>query len=192
MPEDPLGAGPRDGAPVLTSALPTGLVALASTLVVAGLAVTAVGAPEPASPAAGAGGERWVWPVAPPRVVRGFDAVGRYEAGHRGVDLAAAPGAPVVAVAAGSVTFAGQVAGRPVVVVAHAGGLRSTYEPVSADVVAGEAVRGGQRVGTLAAPAHCAGATSCLHLGLRAGEDYLDPLGWLRAAAPVLLPLGRP
>lgn len=180
---------------MLTSALPTGLLVLA----VAGATVTAA-APPRAVPArtavATATGtvavpaDRWVWPVRPPRVVRGFEAVGRYEAGHRGVDLAAAPGAAVVAVAAGTVTFAGPVAGRPVVVVAHADGLRTTYEPVTAVVAAGDAVRGGQRIGVLAGPAHCGG--SCLHLGLRVGEDYLDPLGRLRAAAPVLLPLGRP
>ena len=56
--------------PVLTSALPTALVALASTLAVAA-------APPTSAP-------RWVWPVEPPRVVRGFDDVGPYEAGHRG------------------------------------------------------------------------------------------------------------
>nr|WP_276612084.1 M23 family metallopeptidase [Kineococcus vitellinus] len=123
--------------------------------------------------------------------MRGYDEVGRYAAGHRGADLAAAPGQPVLAVAAGSVAFAGPVAGRGVVVVAHADGSRTTYEPVVASVAAGQAV---QRSGVLgavaAAPAHC--ALPCLHLGLRRGEAYLDPLARLRGGAPVLLPLGRP
>ena len=132
-----------------------------------------------------------MWPVEPPRVLRGFDDVGRYEAGHRGVDLAADPGSAVVAVAPGSVTFAGPVAGREVVVVLHPDGSRTTYEPLDPGVVAGERVVGGQRLGSLAAaPAHC--PASCLHLGLRVGATYLDPSGRLRAAAPALLPLGRP
>jgi murein DD-endopeptidase MepM/ murein hydrolase activator NlpD len=123
-------------------------------------------------------------------VLRGFDDVGRYEAGHRGVDLATTAGAPVVAVAAGSVTFAGPVAGRPVVVVLHPDGLRTTYEPVDPAVTAGADVQPGQQLGTVSTPAHC--AADCLHLGLRDGDVYLDPLPHLRAAAPVLLPLGRP
>ncbi|GAB3459323.1 hypothetical protein GCM10027519_18930 [Kineococcus endophyticus] len=133
----------------------------------------------------------WTWPVDPHRVVRTFDDVGRYEAGHRGVDLAAAPGATVVAVAAGEVSFAGAVAGRGVVVVAHPDGLRTTYEPVDAVVRPGQAVTAGTPLGTLAAlPLHCPAA--CLHLGLRRGETYLDPLSRLRETPPVLLPLGRP
>src|SRR5690349_17646532 len=46
-----------------------------------------------------------------------------YAAGHRGVDLAAGPSAVVGAAAAGTVRFAGAVAGRGVVVLAHADGI---------------------------------------------------------------------
>ena len=173
---------------MLTSALPTGLATLASAVVVAGLAVASAGGTAAPAPAA-APGARWVWPVDPPRVVRGFDDVGRYAAGHRGVDLTAAVGAPVLAVSGGSVTFAGPVAGRGVIVVLHPDGLRTTYEPVQPDVAAGDAVAAGDRLGTLSRPRHC--TTDCLHLGLRDGDRYLDPLGRLRAAAPLLLPLGR-
>ena len=174
---------------MLPSALPTGLVAFASAVGVAGVVATTVRAPA-SPPTTRAVVGSWVWPVEPPRVLRGFEDVGRYEAGHRGVDLAASPGQPVVAVDGGTVTFAGPVAGREVVVVLHADGLRTTYEPLAPLVSSGDGVKAGQQLGTLSGPAHC--ATDCLHLGLRDGDRYLDPLGRLRAAAPVLLPLGRP
>ena len=74
-----------------------------------------------------------VWPLLPaPEVVAGFDPPAtRWGAGHRGVDLAGAPGQPVRAALAGTVTFAGSLAGRGVVVVDH-GATRTTYEPVDA------------------------------------------------------------
>ncbi|WP_432541271.1 murein hydrolase activator EnvC family protein [Kineococcus sp. SYSU DK002] len=175
---------------MLSSLLPTGVVALAAAGVAAATVAAPAPAPPPAPPPAAAGTPSWGWPVDPPRVLRGFEDVGRYEAGHRGVDLAADPGRAVVAVAAGTVSFAGPVAGRGVVVVLHPDGTRTTYEPLEAAVRPGEQVRAGEVLGALAAaPRHC--AVPCLHLGLRAGETYLDPLARLRAAAPVLLPLGR-
>lgn len=85
--------------------------------------------------------------------------------------------------------FAGLVAGRGVIVVAHPGGLRTSYEPVSNAAVVGALVRRGERIGVVAGVAgHCAPAT-CLHWGLRRGETYLDPLTLLRAVPPVLKPL---
>ncbi|MEZ0163887.1 murein hydrolase activator EnvC [Kineococcus sp. LSe6-4] len=174
----------------VTAALASVAVAgLAAALVVASPVPELVGPPGPVS-RTGTTAPTWTWPVDPHLVVRTFDDVGRYDAGHRGVDLAAAGGTPVVAVAAGQVTFAGPVAGRGVVVVAHPDGLRTTYEPVEAGVRAGQPVAAGALLGTVAAqPAHCPAA--CLHLGVRRGETYLDPLALLRAAPPVLLPLGR-
>lgn len=152
------------------------------------------GRSSPASTTSSSPAARWTWPLAPrPAVLRGFDDVGRYAPGHRGVDLAAAPGQAVLAAAAGTVVFAGAVAGRGVLVLEHADGLRSSYEPVVPGAPVGTAVRAGDVVATLAAsPAHC-GAVTCLHLGVRRGETYLDPLLLLLPAGPpVLLPLGRP
>lgn len=96
-------------------------------------------------------------------------------AGHRGVDLAGTVGDPVAAAAAGTVTYAGMLAGRGVVVVSH-GALRTTYEPITATVRVGQLVDAGSTIGHLQ-PGHasCAPA-SCLHWGLRRGEEYLDPL----------------
>ncbi|WP_443042301.1 murein hydrolase activator EnvC family protein [Streptomyces sp. B21-105] len=143
------------------------------------------------------------WPVGTrPPVVRGWESPATpYARGHRGVDLAAPPGAPVRAVAAGRVSFAGRVAGRGVVSVElTATGLpplRTTYEPVLASVREGDRVGPGQAVGTVEPTgSHC--ARTCVHWGLRRGETYLDPLSllppWLRrtAAARLLPVLGVP
>lgn len=119
------------------------------------------------------------WPVAGrPVVVRPFDPPDTvYGAGHRGVDLAAVPGQEVLAAAAGTVAFAGVVAGRGVVSVVHADGLRTTYEPVTAAVAAGTPVARGQVLGTLEAGHPGCGAPACLHWGVRRGaSEYLDPL----------------
>ncbi|SDB91039.1 Peptidase family M23 [Raineyella antarctica] len=94
--------------------------------------------------------------------------------GHRGVDLLAPAGTPVLAAATGTVTYAGMIAGRGVVVVTH-GALRSTYEPVQASVRVGQQVGAGEAIGVLQT-GHAGCVDSCLHWGLRRGEDYLDPM----------------
>jgi murein DD-endopeptidase MepM/ murein hydrolase activator NlpD len=131
------------------------------------------------------------WPLSPaPDVMRRF-AVGPHpwSPGHRGVDLGGAAGQHVLAAGAGIVTFAGVLAGRGVVAVAHPGGLRTTYEPVTAGVRVGEAVAVGDALGSLATGGHC--PTACLHWGALRGDVYIDPLSLLRPPAPpVLLPLG--
>jgi murein DD-endopeptidase MepM/ murein hydrolase activator NlpD len=125
-------------------------------------------------------GQVWVWPLyGAPVVVRGFDPpppLEPWRQGHRGVDLAAVAGAPVRSSGAGTIGFAGPLAGRGVVVVLHAGGLRTTYEPVLPTVRLGQLVAPGQAIGTLlAGGSHCP-PRSCLHWGLLRGTTYLDPL----------------
>jgi murein DD-endopeptidase MepM/ murein hydrolase activator NlpD len=134
----------------------------------------------------------WGAPLPDAAVTRPFDVLPhRYAAGHRGVDLAGTPGAAVLSAGAGVVAFAGMVAGRPVVSVDHAGGLRTTYEPVSPTVGAGQTVARGSPLGTLV-PGHAGCAVgACLHWGLRRGEDYLDPLSLLRVPRVRLLPWRR-
>jgi hypothetical protein len=113
---------------------------------------------------------------------------GPYAAGHRGVDLAGAAGAPVLSAADGVVAFAGMVAGRPVVSVDHRGGLRTTYEPVRGVVAAGRAVARGAPLGVLL-PGHAGcPVQACLHWGLRRGDVYLDPLSRLAPPRVRLLP----
>jgi murein DD-endopeptidase MepM/ murein hydrolase activator NlpD len=131
-----------------------------------------------------------VWPLSPATVVRSFDPPPRpWLAGHRGVDLAGTPGATVTAARAGTVAFAGVLAGRGVVSVAHAGGLRTTYEPVTPGVRAGDAVAAGAAIGTLTAGHPGCPATACLHWGLRRGDAYLDPLVLVGRGRVRLLPL---
>jgi murein DD-endopeptidase MepM/ murein hydrolase activator NlpD len=113
-----------------------------------------------------------------------------FGAGHRGVDLAGAPGSPVRAAGDGVVVFAGMVAGRPVVSLDHAGGLRTTYEPVTPAVGAGQHVARGSPIGVLTAGHAGCPVDACLHWGLRRGETYLDPLALLRPPRVRLLPIG--
>ncbi|RYU12351.1 murein hydrolase activator EnvC family protein [Nocardioides iriomotensis] len=132
-----------------------------------------------------------VWPLSPvPEVGERFDPPDtRWGAGHRGVDLRGTVGQPVRAALPGRITFAGSLAGRGVVVVDH-GATRTTYEPVDPSVSVGDAVRAGDRIGTLQlGGSHCFPA-ACLHWGLRAGEAYLDPLTLVGAGPVRLLPLG--
>jgi murein DD-endopeptidase MepM/ murein hydrolase activator NlpD len=160
-------------------------------LLVAGLCLAllapapALAEPSPTRPAAAFG-----WPLAgPPPVTRAFEPPARpFGPGHRGVDLAATPGASVLAAGDGVVAFAGMVAGRPVVSVDHPGGLRTTYEPVAPSVGAGQAVARGSAIGTLLAGHPGCPAAACLHWGVRRGETYLDPLALLRAVRIRLLP----
>jgi murein DD-endopeptidase MepM/ murein hydrolase activator NlpD len=105
------------------------------------------------------------------------------------VDLGGVGGQHVLAAGPGTVAFAGLVAGRGVVTVAHAGGLRTTYEPVTPEVKPGEAVAAGDQLGALATGSHC--TVTCLHWGALRGDVYVDPLTLLHPPAPpILLPLG--
>ena len=124
------------------------------------------------------------WPVTPPVVLRPFDPPAQpWLAGHRGVDLDSPPATIVRSAGVGTVLFAGRVAGRGVVSVSHAGGLRTTYEPVTATVVVGDVVATGDPLGRLE-PGHPG-----LHWGLRRGSLYLDPLALLGQGRVRLLPL---
>ncbi len=150
------------------------------------------------APSARADGERLNWPLRPrPAVLRVFDAPSpNWQRGHRGVDLAGVPGQVVYTGGPGTVVFAGQLAGRPVVSVAHPGGLRTSYEPVLASVRPGQLVDSGSALGELAAGHEGCPAPACLHWGAMwgpaANADYVDPLG-LVATTPIRLkPLHRP
>lgn len=134
-------------------------------------------------------GTEWRWPLRPaPEVLRGFDPPAHpWEAGHRGVDLAASPGQRVYAAGPGRVGFAHDLAGRGVVTVDH-GRLRTTYLPVRPSVRPGQVVRAGSRLGVVESVlGHC-GQSPCLHWGLREGVVYLDPLTLVGRAPVRLLP----
>ncbi|WP_350349670.1 M23 family metallopeptidase [Agromyces sp. G08B096] len=140
--------------------------------------------------AASAPSAAWEWPVAPPiRVVAPYrQPATPYAAGHRGIDVAASAGDPVVAAEAGVVSFAGQVAGREVVAIDHGGDVVSAVEPVLAVVAEGETVARGAPIGVVGAGGHCDGA--CVHFGVRVDGEYVSPFVFLGGVPrAVLLPL---
>lgn len=154
---------------------PVTTVLLAAALVTAGALLGA------APPAVAAERERpvpYLAPV-PGEVLRGFEAPGSpYGPGHRGVDLAARPGAAVRAAGPGVVVHAGQVAGTPWVSIDHPDGIRTAYGPLArVTVTSGRQVASGDALGTLAAGGHGHGDRDAgLHLSARRGGAYLDPL----------------
>jgi len=136
-------------------------------------------------------GGPYAWPVAGP-IVRPFDPPPRpWLPGHRGVDIEAPHGSLVRAAAGGVVWFAGMVASRSLVSIAHPNGTRTTYEPVRPLVSAGDSVSAGDVIGTLLS-GHAGCGNACLHWGLRQGETYLDPLSLLGVARVRLLPPSDP
>ncbi|WP_338751332.1 murein hydrolase activator EnvC family protein [Janibacter alittae] len=147
-----------------------------------------VGLPPPSPP-----GPTWQWPVGDgerPAVAASFDAPDeRWGPGHRGIDLRTAKGADVTAVADGVVSHRAVIAGRGTLSITHESGVRSTYEPVVSDLSVGDRVRRGQVVGHIGGGAsHCAPRT-CLHLGAKRADDYLDPLPYFGARRVILLPV---
>lgn len=106
--------------------------------------------------------------------------------GHRGVDLGLEHGAKVRAAADGVVVFAGVVVGVPTVSIEHAGGVRTTYQPVRANISKGDTVREGQVIGTLVRGREHDG----LHWGALVAKDtYIDPLTLLNTPVIRLKPI---
>jgi hypothetical protein len=177
------------------AAVAAALVVLPGVAAARALARTTAHASSPAAPASPRAMARaWVAPVDGP-VLRAF-SVGpdRFAAGqHRGVDLAAPPGAHVLAACGGRVGFAGRVprGGRTVSV--RCGPLVATYQHLGGVAVRrGQVVVPGGRIGT----AGHARPRPHVHLGARdaATGAYLDPLPLFGAAprmSPPPLPAAR-
>ncbi|MHA7287444.1 M23 family metallopeptidase [Arthrobacter sp. MDT3-44] len=172
-------------------------VAVSAVLVLA-LAGTLVGSPAGPAGAAADVVPEWSWPLTPvPEVLRPFEKPPQpWKRGHRGVDLSAGAGGPVVVSPAdGVVSFAGTVVDRGVLSIDHGGGRISSFEPVTTDLAKGRRVGRGDVVAMLAGPAaggpprHC--RQPCLHWGVRVDGEYVDPLSFVLDRRPsVLLPLG--
>lgn len=117
----------------------------------------------------------WIWPSASFRLERGYEAPAhRYAAGHRGVDLRPVVVSDVRAPADGTVAFVGRVADRPVLTIDHRDGLVTTFEPIDSSLAAGDAVRSGDTVGTVALGGHS--SAGALHFGVRLDGEYINPL----------------
>jgi len=107
-------------------------------------------------------------------VIRRFDpALCAYCPGHRGVTVDSTQGDEIVAVARGEITFAGQVGGRMYVVHNIAPQVRVTYGAVAAiadAIVQGSWVEAGQVLAI---------AQETTYLGVRIGQEYVEPLRFL-------------
>jgi peptidoglycan DL-endopeptidase CwlO len=134
-----------------------------------GAAVVSAGASTPSS----AG---FVWPVSGP-VTSGFGW--RWGRMHEGIDIGAPTGAPIYAVAAGTVIYAGWMDGYgQLVVVDHGGGVATAYAHMSSiGAGVGQGVGQGQVIGYVGCTGHCYG--SHLHFEVRVNGGAVDPLRYL-------------
>jgi hypothetical protein len=129
-------------------------------------------------------------------VLRPFTFAGEpFAAGrHRGVDLAARPGAIVRAACAGRVVVAGTVGTSGRVVTVRCGPWRVTHMPLGRiDVRAGDLVAQGEPIGTVGEAPVLGRPHVGLHLGVRhegRPAGYVDPLRFLARAPGPPPPVG--
>src|SRR5699024_9700925 len=135
-PERPHGAPYRIAARPLVSQPPAmrrmvwattlSVLALVSPLASSAVAGPNAG-PAPVDTSPRAHGTEFDWPLSPePTVTHGFDPPATvYGRGHRGADLAATSEQQVLAAAAGTVVYAGPLAGRGVISIQHRSGIRT-------------------------------------------------------------------
>jgi hypothetical protein len=139
-----------------------------------------------------------LWMPVTGSVVRGFDArAGPFGPGHRGIDIAAPAGATVRAPAAGTIVFAGPVAGITWISLLVAPGVRVTLgpllDPVTDGRVPSRAPLGRVGPGHGASTMDGEGSGSTLHLSVRVDGVYVDPLAYLiDRPRPRLAPLAAP
>jgi hypothetical protein len=147
-----------------------------------------------------------LWMPVAGAVVRGFDTrAGPFGPGHRGIDIAASVGELVRSPTAGRVVFAGRVAGTNWVSLLVAPGVLVTLGPLLDPVTTADRVRLRTPVGRVGpghAPPPVGRAESgregvTLHLSVRVGGVYVDPLAYLvdrprPRLAPLLAPGGLP
>ena len=93
-------------------------------------------------------------------------------AGNRGVEFGSDAGVSVRSPTAATVVYAGAVAGTPWITL-DTGTERITIGGVDAMVHVGDRVRRGQMLGV---------STTTVHVGVRRGDDYLDPARWLTSS----------
>jgi hypothetical protein len=149
------------------------------------------------SPGAAAAGD-WAWPVRGDVLTPFRNGDDPYAAGqHRGVDIAAAPGTPVVAAARGTVVWAGVVGSSGLTVAERTadGAYELSYLHLSAvSVRRGQTVAAGERLGAVGVSGTRSVAQPHLHFGVREAGDrhaYVDPLRFL-PPPPARAPDPRP
>jgi murein DD-endopeptidase MepM/ murein hydrolase activator NlpD len=94
-----------------------------------------------------------------------------------GIDIAAAPGTPISAAAAGTVAAVTKdTTGTPIVVIRHEGGMLTVYAGVDGlKVKKGDKVKRGQSIAAIRA-----GDPAFLHFEVRKGVDSVDPMTFLQ------------
>jgi len=128
---------------------------------------------------------RLAWPV-PGKVTSRFGTQVHPRYGtkveNKGIEIAAAEGAPIRAVASGRVVFEGWLGGYGrTIVLDHGEGFFSLYAHASETLVRrGEAVTAGQTVARVGASDSIEGPA--LYFEIRSQAQALDPLGWLAPA----------
>src|SRR3954451_16470181 len=153
-------------------------------LLIAFLALTAIFAPAPSAYAA------WVWPVAGKVITPYRNGADPYAGGqHRGIDITAPVGTPVVAAAGGAVRFAGTAGSSGLTISIRTGdGYDTSYLHLSSLAVrAGAQVSAGERIGAVGTTGVRSAAAPPPPLGARdpgPRHDYHDPLTLLPPAPP--------
>ena len=127
----------------------------------------------------------WTWPVSGEVITPYRNGTDPYASGqHRGIDIAAPIGAPVVAAAGGEVRFAGTAGSSGLTVSIRTGdGYDTSYLHLSSLAVrAGGRVSAGDRIGAVGTTGTRSATQPHLHFGVRdAGtlHAYHDPLSFL-------------
>src|SRR5438874_10034922 len=144
------------------------------------------------APPASAGSD-WRWPVRGPVITPYRNGADPYAGGqHRGIDIGAPAGTPVIAATAGTVTYAGLAgsSGLTVAVRTDDGRFDTSYLHLSSIGVArGDRVAGGDGIGAVGTTGRRSTEEPHLHFGVRdAGTRfaYRDPLDFPRSLRPHL------
>lgn len=128
--------------------------------------------PDLGGQATAASAAKMVMPVSG-KIIRGYD-----RRTNQGIDIAAAPGTPVKAADAGTVTvISSDTTGKGIVILRHANNLLTVYVGVGGvSVKKGDQVSRGQTIGTVAA-----GDPAFLHFEVRnTSKESFDPMTYLQ------------
>lgn len=142
-----------------------------------------------------AGAAPWLWPVRGPLLARFHAGSDPFAAGqHRGIDVVAAAGTPVVSACAGRVRFAGTAGTSGRTVSVRCGGLVASYLYLrSIAVREGQVVGRSRRLGEVGRSGRPPAGMPQLHFGVRRLTrrwEYVDPLSLLgEDGSPALPPL---
>ncbi len=176
------------------------------TVIAIALVLLAPPASSPAATAAGGSGA-WPWPLLGEVITPYKNGSDRYAAGqHRGVDIAAPAGTPVLAVTPGRVSYSGRLpdGGNAVTLRSEDGAwLVSSLHLAERDVRIGQRVRAGTRLGSVGSTGRRSVDQPHVHLSVRRADSraYVDPMTLLgaqrvattaRSAAPKIEALERP